>query len=44
MNLKEIQRRLSHKRMEITTRKHIHATDEILKQSLEFMNRMYQAT
>ena len=29
--------------MEITTRKYIHATDEMQRQSLEIMNRMYQA-
>ena len=44
VNLKEIQRRLGHKSMEITTRKYIHATDEMQRQSLEIMNRMYQAT
>lgn len=44
MNLKEIQRRLGHKSMEITTRKYIHAMDEMQRQSLEIMNRMYQAT
>jgi integrase len=43
VNLKEIQRRLGHKSMEITTRKYIHATDEMQRQSLEIMNRMYQA-
>ncbi|MDD6050991.1 MAG: tyrosine-type recombinase/integrase [Clostridiales bacterium] len=42
VNLKEIQRRLGHKSLEITTRKYIHATDEMQRQSLEIMNRMYQ--
>ena len=42
MNLKEIQRRLGHKSMEITSRRYIHATDVMEQQSIDIMNEMYR--
>lgn len=43
VNPKEIQRRLGHKSLEVTTRRYIHATEEMQRQSVEIMNQMYQA-
>ena len=42
VNLKEIQRRLGHKSLEITNRRYIHATDVIEQQSIDIMNEMYK--
>lgn len=41
VNIKEIQRRLGHKTMEVTSKRYLHATDLMETQSLEIMNRMY---
>lgn len=41
VNLKEIQRRLGHKTLEVTNRRYIHATELMEKQSLDIMNGMY---
>lgn len=41
VNLKEIQRRLGHKSLEITNRRYIHATDVMEQQSIDIMNEMY---
>ena len=43
VNLKEIQRRLGHKTLEVTNRRYIHATELMETQSMEIMNRMYTA-
>ena len=42
VNLKEIQRRLGHKTLEVTTRVYLHATDAMENQAVEIMNRMYE--
>lgn len=42
VNLKEIQRRLGHKTLEVTSRRYIHATDWMESQSVEIMNEMYK--
>ena len=42
MNLKEIQRRLGHKGLEITNRRYIHASDVMEQQSIDIMNEMYR--
>lgn len=42
VNLKEIQRRLGHKSLEITNRRYIHATDVMEEQSIDIMNEMYK--
>ena len=41
VNIKEIQRRLGHSTLEITTRRYIHATDRMEQESIDIMNRMY---
>ena len=41
-NLKEIQRRLGHKTLEVTNRRYIHATDLMETQSMDIMNSMYR--
>lgn len=43
VNIKEIQRRLGHKRIEITMRTYLHATATMEDASVEIMNRMYGA-
>ncbi len=41
VNIKEIQRRLGHKTMEITSKPYIHATDLMETQSIDLMNKIY---
>lgn len=43
VNVKEIQRRLGHKTLEVTMRTYLHATDAMENASVEIMNRMYGA-
>jgi len=43
VNLKEIQRRLGHKTMEVTISTYLHATDMMEAESMRIMNRMYGA-
>lgn len=44
VNLKEIQRRLGHKTLEVTVRTYLHATDAMELESMQIMNRMYGAS
>ena len=41
VNLKEIQRRLGHKNLEVTNRVYLHATDAMERESVEILKRMY---
>lgn len=41
VNLKEIQRRLGHKSVEVTNRIYLHATDAMERESMEIMKKMY---
>ena len=41
VNLKEIQRRLGHKSVEVTNRIYLHATDAMERESMEIMRKMY---
>ena len=41
VNIKEIQRRLGHSTMEVTSKRYLHATDQMEEQSLDLMNQMY---
>lgn len=41
VNIKEIQRRLGHKTLDVTNKRYIHATDIMEAQSLGIMNKMY---
>lgn len=41
VNIKEIQRRLGHSTLEITTRRYIHATTRMEQESIDIMNQMY---
>ena len=43
VNLKEIQRRLGHKNLEVTNRVYLHATDAMDRESMEIMKKMYRA-
>ena len=41
VNLKEIQRRLGHKNLEVTNRVYLHATDAMERESMEILKKMY---
>ena len=43
VNLKEIQRRLGHKNLEVTNRVYLHATDAMERESMEIMRKMYES-
>lgn len=42
VHIKEIQRRLGHKTMEVTTRTYLHATDVMRQQTVGIINQMYK--
>jgi integrase len=44
VNLKEIQRRLGHKTLEVTVRTYLHATDVMEAESMQIMKQMYGTT
>lgn len=41
VNIKEIQRRLGHSTMEVTSKRYLHATEKMEQDSVELMNRMH---
>ena len=43
VNIKEIQRRLGHSTMEVTSKRYLHATEKMEQDSVELMNRMHSA-
>ena len=43
VNIKEIQRRLGHSTIEVTSKRYLHATKAMEDESVEKMNRMFAA-